>query len=62
MIEYQGTIESIRTKVERTGETKARVVYDIVTWDADEVLPELLRLQKCYVGASFREIQRREEE
>lgn len=56
MIEYHGTIESIRTKIDKTGETKARVVMDISTWEPEELLPELLRLQKSNVAATFREI------
>lgn len=62
MIKCQGKFGNIGTKVERTGDSRIRIVFDVITWNADEVLPELSRLQKCYIEATFREIQRPEEE
>lgn len=61
MREWNGTIDSIKAKQDRTGETIATVMLKISTWDPEEDLPELLGMLKSYVAVSMRESHRPDE-
>lgn len=62
MIEYQGdgSVESVRCKLERTGETKARVVIDVLSWFPDHDFPNLLSMLKTKVSVRIVQLEKSE--